>query len=87
MELLPAEYLWLQPVIVGAIVVFFVTWIGNTIFSGNNFLNALLVAILFGVIFAGLIYFGVGSIDISIDTPTSVEAPTINGDAGTTNAN
>ncbi|MGF1619121.1 MAG: hypothetical protein ACFCUR_00745 [Rhodomicrobiaceae bacterium] len=87
MDLLPPEYLWLQPVIVASIVVFFVAWIGNAIFSANNFLNALLTALIFGLIFAGLIYFGLGSIEISIDTPdmTTDTAPLTEPAPGTTN--
>jgi ribose/xylose/arabinose/galactoside ABC-type transport system permease subunit len=72
MEILPPEYSWLQPIIVASIVVFFVSWIANAIFSANDFLNALLTAIIFGLIFAGLVYSGMGGIEISIDTPAAL---------------
>jgi ribose/xylose/arabinose/galactoside ABC-type transport system permease subunit len=72
MEIFPPEYSWLQPIIVASIVVFFVSWIANAIFSANDFLNALLTALIFGLIFAGLVYSGMGGIEISIDTPAAI---------------
>ncbi len=87
MEILPPEYSWLQPIIVASIVVFFVSWIANSIFSANNFLNALLTALIFGLIFAGLVHFGMGGIEISIDTPdlATEPAPLTEPAPGTTN--
>ena len=84
MEILPPEYLWLQPIIVASIAVFFVSWIANAIFSANDFLNALLTAIIFGLIFTGLTYSGMGNIEISIDQPNvNAESTT----PGTLNSN
>lgn len=74
---LPPEYVWLEPIIIVSVIVFFVTWIGNTIFSGNNFVNAILVALIFGLIFAGLDYFGLGTISVSFDEVPVAEAPAL----------
>jgi ribose/xylose/arabinose/galactoside ABC-type transport system permease subunit len=89
MEILPPEYSWLQPIIVASIVVFFVSWIANAIFSANDFLNALLTAIIFGLIFSGLVYFGMGGIEISIDTPAAITdtEPATGTGTGTINSN
>ena len=75
MEFFPDEYMWIQPVLVAAIVVFFVDWIGNSLTFSNRFINALVTAILFGLIFGALTYFGYGGIEISIDTVPAADAP------------
>lgn len=64
---LPAEYIWLEPVIVAAIVVFVVDLIGNSIAYGGRFINAIATAAVFFVVFAGLAYFGLGSLEVSTD--------------------
>ena len=87
MEILPPEYSWLQPIIVASIVVFFVSWIANAIFSANDFLNALLTALIFGLIFAGLVYSGMGGIEISIDTPAITGDTDAGAGNGTINSN
>lgn len=53
---LPAEYAWLEPVLIAAGVVFVVDLIGNMISFSNRFVNALVTAIVFAVIFGSLTY-------------------------------
>ena len=72
---LPDEYVWLEPVLIAAIVVFFVDWIGNTITFSNRVINAFVTALIFGLIFAALVYFGYGSIEISVQTEPNPNAP------------
>jgi hypothetical protein len=72
---LPIEYLWLESVLIAAIVVFFVDWIGNSITFSNRFINALVTALLFALIFGVITYFGYGGIEISIDTVPAIDAP------------
>lgn len=55
-EFLPADYKWLQPVLIAAAVVFVVDLIGNILSFSNRFVNALVTAIVFLVIFGGLTY-------------------------------
>ena len=63
---MPAEYLWLEPVLIAAAVVFVVDLIGNMITFSNRFVNALATAIVFTVIFGGIIYLGLGDIQVAI---------------------
>jgi hypothetical protein len=53
---LPAEYAWLELVLIGAGVVFFVDLIGNVLSFSSRIVNALVTAIVFAVIFGGLTY-------------------------------
>jgi uncharacterized membrane protein YadS len=55
-EFLPADYAWLQPVLLAAAVVFVVDLIGNILSFSNRFVNALVTAIVFAVIFGGLTF-------------------------------
>lgn len=55
-EFLPAEYSWLQPVLIAAAVVFVVDLIGNVLSFSNRFVNALVTALVFAAIFGGLTY-------------------------------
>lgn len=52
---LPSEYAWLEPVLLGAGLVFVVGFIGNLLTFSNRFVNALVTAIIFGALFAGSI--------------------------------
>ena len=53
---LPAEFSWLEPVLIAAAVVFVVDLIGNMISFSNRFVNALVTALVFAVIFGTLSY-------------------------------
>ncbi|NJM35154.1 MAG: hypothetical protein HC850_11085 [Rhodomicrobium sp.] len=72
---LPAEYVWLEPVIIASVVVFFIDWIGNSITFSNRIINAFMTALIFGLIFAALTYFGFGSIEMSLSTSPAPGAP------------
>jgi hypothetical protein len=72
---LPAQYLWLEPVIVAAVVVFVIDLIGNTISFSNRFLNALVTSVVFALVFGSLVYFGYGNIRLSVSVTPSVDAP------------
>ncbi len=72
---LSAQYAWFEPVLVASIVVFVIDLVGGSIAFGNRFLSALLSAILFAVVFGGLVYFGYGSVSMSVTTTPSATAP------------
>ena len=73
--LLPAQYAWFEPVLVAAIVVFIIGLVGNTIGFGSRFLGALMSAIVFALLFGALVYFGYGSVSMSVTTTPSASAP------------
>lgn len=56
---MPANLAWLEPVIIGAIVVFVVDLIGNMLSFSNRIVNALVTAIVFAIIFTVLIQVGI----------------------------
>lgn len=72
---LPPQYFWLEPVLIAAAIVFVVDLIGNMISFSNRFFNALLSAVIFAAIFGSLVYFGYGSISMSVRTTPSASAP------------
>ncbi len=72
---LPAKYLWFEPVLLAAIVVFVIDLIGNFLFFGNRVVNALTTAVVFVGIFGTLVYFGYGNISMSVNTTPSSTAP------------
>ncbi len=73
--LLPVEYSWLEPVLIAAIVVFFVDWIGNTISFSNRIVNAFVTALVFAIIFGAMVYFGYGSVEMTVNSTPSPAAP------------
>jgi ABC-type transport system involved in multi-copper enzyme maturation permease subunit len=73
--LLPEQYAWFEPVLIATIVVFIIGLVGNSIGSGNRFLGALMSAILFALVFGALVYFGYGSVSMSLTTTPSASAP------------
>jgi hypothetical protein len=72
--LLPPQYVWFEPVLVASIVVFVIDLIGNSITFSNRYINALMSAIVFAVVFGGLTYFGVGNVSMTL-TPSAITAP------------
>lgn len=64
---LPTEYVWLEPVIVAAIIVFAVDLIGNSMAYSGRFVNAIATAAVFLVVFAALAFFGLGKLEFSTD--------------------
>ncbi|MGH6865161.1 MAG: hypothetical protein ACREDO_03050 [Methyloceanibacter sp.] len=74
--LLPTEYAWFEPVLIAAIIVFIIDVIGSTIvFSRRPVLNALASAIVFGIIFGALVYYGYGRGEMSVSTTPEPTAP------------
>jgi hypothetical protein len=73
--MLPAQYAWFEPVLIAAIVVFIIDLVGNTIGFGNRFFGALMSAIVFAIVFGALVYFGYGSVTMSVTTTPSATAP------------
>ncbi len=72
---LPPQYFWLEPVLIASAVVFVVALIGNTLAFGNKFLNALVTAAIFAVLFGALTYYGYGNVSVSVQTVPSASAP------------
>ena len=64
---LPEEYIWLEPVVIAAIIVFAVDLVGNSIAYGGRLVNALTTALVFLLIFAALAHFGLGKLEVSTD--------------------
>ena len=66
---------WLQPVLIGAAVVFVLDLIGNLLSFSNRFMNAFVTAALFAVIFGGLVQSGIVRLDVHTEmTPAGVPA-------------
>jgi hypothetical protein len=72
---LPAQYLWLEPVIIAAAVVFVIDLIGNTLAFGSRVVNAFVTAVVFTLVFGSLVYFGYGNISMTVSATPSAAAP------------
>ena len=72
---LPAQYAWFEPVLIATIVVFIIDLVGNSIGFGNRLLSAIMSAIVFAVVFGSLVYFGYGSVSMSVTTTPNTSAP------------
>jgi len=72
---LPPQYAWFEPVLIASIVVFVIDLIGGSFAFGNKFLGALFSALLFAVAFGALVYFGYGSVSMTITSVPSGNAP------------
>ena len=72
---LPSQYAWFEPVLIASIVVFIIDLVGASIAFGNRYLSALMSAILFAIVFGGLVYFGYGNVSMSVTTTPSATAP------------
>lgn len=72
---LPGEYLWLEPVIVAAVVVFVIDLIGNMLVFGSRVVNAFVTAVLFALVFGSLVYFGYGNVSMTVSATPSAAAP------------
>jgi hypothetical protein len=72
---MPAQYAWLEPVLIAAVVVFFIDWIGNNITFSNRVINAFVTAFIFALVFGALVYFGYGGVQMSFSTTPAVTAP------------
>lgn len=72
---LPAQYAWFEPVLIASIVVFIIDLVGNSIGFGNRFLSAIMSSIVFALVFGTLVYFGYGSVTMSVTTTPNTAAP------------
>lgn len=72
---LPADYSWLEPVLIASGVVFIVSLIGNLIAFGNRLANAIVTAIIFGLIFGALMFYGYGDVRMTFSTEPAIDAP------------
>ena len=62
---MPVQYAWAEPIAITAVVIFIISWIGNSVIFGDKFLNALATAVLFAVIFGTLAYFQLATLSIT----------------------
>jgi hypothetical protein len=74
------KYPWLEPVLIGSLIVFVLDLIGNLISFSNRVVNALATAIVFAIVFGGLLYTGVLTLDVKTVTtePPGAAAPATN---------
>jgi len=72
---LPEQYAWFEPVLIATLVVFVIDLVGNAIGFGNRLVSALMSAILFALVFGALVYYGYGSVSMSVTTTPSANAP------------
>jgi len=72
---LRAKYAWFAPVLIASIVVFIINLVGASIAFDSHFFSALVSAILFALVFGTLVYFGYGSVSMSVTTTPSATAP------------
>ena len=54
---------------------FIIDLVGNSITFSNRYVSALVSAILFAIVFGGLVYFGYGSVSMSASSTPSSTAP------------
>lgn len=73
--LLPPKYAWFEPVLIASIVVFIIDLIGNSITFFNRYVSALVSAMVFAGVFGALVYFGYGSVTMSVKTTPTASVP------------
>ena len=65
-----SKFAWLEPVLIAAVIVFVIDLVGNFIDFNNRFLNALVQAVLFAIVFGLLTaYFTITDVSITPATP------------------
>ncbi len=72
---LPAEYFWLEPVLIASGVVFIISLLGNILAFGNRLFNAIVTAVVFGLVFGALSFYGYGGVEVEFSTTPSISAP------------
>lgn len=76
---LPADYSWLEPVLIASAVVFVIDLIGNVLSFSNRFVNAIVTALVFAAIFGGLTYVakqeGIEVPTVTVPAPAPTPAP------------
>lgn len=76
---MPVQYAWAEPVAITSVVVFIISWIGNSVIFGDKFLSALATAVLFAVIVGTLAYFQLATLSITFPgrAPVSAAKPAL----------
>jgi hypothetical protein len=74
---LPAQYTWFEPVLIASVVVFVVDLIGSAFSFGSRVLGALMSAIVFALVFGALVYFGYGSISMTVTATPAPNSPAV----------
>ncbi len=70
------QFAWLQPVLIAAAVVFVLDLIGNMLSFSSRFMNALVTALVFAILFGALIHLGIVQLDVkTVPMPATTEAP------------
>jgi xanthine/uracil permease len=74
---LPAEYAWLELVLIGGAVLFVIDLIANTLSFSNRFVSAIVTAIVFAIVFGALTYVAKQEgIEVpAVTTPAPAPAP------------
>jgi hypothetical protein len=76
--ILPSEYSWFEPVLFAALIVFAINILGSMlVFSRRPVLNALASAVLFALIFGGLVYYGYSRVEMRVSTTPEPDAPAV----------
>ncbi len=66
---------YLEPVLIGAAIVFVLDLIGNLISFSNRVLNAFATAVVFAIVFGGLLYTVVLKLDVRTEVTTTTSEP------------
>ncbi|HET6387876.1 hypothetical protein [Hyphomicrobium sp.] len=66
---------YLEPVLIGAAIVFVLDLIGNMISFSNRVLNAFATAVVFAIVFGALLYTEVLKLDVRTDVTTTTSEP------------
>jgi hypothetical protein len=70
---MPPEYLWLEPVLIAAAIVFVIDFFSNLIAFQSRLVNALVTAVIFAVVFGFMVNLGYS--DMEIRTEPDPTAP------------
>lgn len=72
---MPDDLVWLEPVLIATVLVLIVGFIGNVLAFKNRFINAVVTALIFLVIFGAVTYFGYGAVEVSLPSISSGDVP------------
>ncbi len=73
---LPPDYVWLEPVLIAALIVFVIDFFSNLMVFENRFVNALVTALIFAVVFGVLVRLGYSDMRMSTEPTPPVETQT-----------
>lgn len=72
---MPDDLVWLEPVLIATALVLIVGFIGNVLAFKNRFINAVVTALIFLVVFGAVTYFGYGAVEVSLPSISSGDVP------------